>query len=139
MKLPQIGSKVRITTDWSQYKAGFAAYLPRMSVTEGVVVEPESWEYNDVIAVATGNPSFPVSSVPINRITNIEYLDGAESQRERKDVLNTAKVYQIPGSKGTTYTVTIDGKNHSCTCVAGQFGRSCKHVKQALELIQQEQ
>lgn len=44
------------------------------------------------------------------------------------------KEYEIPGSKGTPYTVTFRNGSWSCGCVGFGFRRKCKHVEKAKEL-----
>ena len=43
------------------------------------------------------------------------------------------RVHLVSGSKGSTYSVTIDGKQRSCTCPGYGFRRDCKHIRQVLE------
>ena len=50
--------------------------------------------------------------------------------------------YLVPSSKGTElYRVTFEGRGDSdealwrCTCMAGQNGRTCKHLKAVVAIV----
>ena len=42
----------------------------------------------------------------------------------------TQRVYVITGSKGSNYTVTVDGNQRTCTCPGYGFRKDCKHIRQ---------
>ena len=42
------------------------------------------------------------------------------------------RAYVIAGSKGSTYSVTIDGNQRTCTCPGYGFRKDCKHIRQVL-------
>lgn len=83
------------------------------------------WLRPDQIALSTGNPEFPFRVISRNKIVSINNkpVEQKESQ---------VKTFNVKGSKGDSYTVTIgNGKSH-CTCSGFQFRRTCKHVTEKL-------
>lgn len=38
--------------------------------------------------------------------------------------------YQVVGSKGAVYTITVANYGTYCSCPAGRFKHKCKHIKQ---------
>lgn len=81
------------------------------------------WLNPGQIALSTGNPEFPFRV--LNRSTIVSINNQAVEQKE-----STVKTFTVKGSKGDSYTVTVNaGKSH-CTCSGFQFRKSCKHVKE---------
>lgn len=72
-----------------------------------------------------------------DRVESIEYLDengnksssGTPVEAQQEPVEEQEGSWEVPGSKGTTYTVTRKDNHWTCTCVAGGFGKACKHVQ----------
>jgi len=80
------------------------------------------WLNPGQIALSTGNPEFPFRVIERSRIISIN-----NKVIEKQDTV--VKTFTVKGSKGDTYTVTVNsGKSH-CTCSGFQFRKSCKHVK----------
>jgi hypothetical protein len=132
-KKPAIGSKVRvhIKMDTSHYKIPNSEW-----VHEGTVVEDYPWAEDGTFALTSGLPAyakFPVRTVTLSWVTNLEYLDGSVAEKET--VNNATLTFSIEGSGKNVYTVTKNKDTWSCNCVAGQFRRACKHVKKAQELL----
>jgi hypothetical protein len=81
------------------------------------------WLKPGEIALSTGNPEFPFRILQKSQIVSIN-----NQIMEHKETV--MKTFNVKGSKGDTYTVTIgSGKSH-CTCSGFQFRRTCKHVKE---------
>lgn len=132
MDMPAIGALVRVTTDWSDYKKPFAQTVPRVYVTVGRVVEREPWEKDTVFGLHTANRKFPVSSVDISRVTQLEVLEEGFVQAVQPQEPHLAHkenaTFIVKGSKGNSYVVTRERNSYSCDCPAGSRGRRCKHV-----------
>jgi hypothetical protein len=47
-------------------------------------------------------------------------------QEEVKD--SNLKTWSVSGSKGDSYTVTLDDNQYSCTCSGFKFRGSCRHI-----------
>jgi hypothetical protein len=41
---------------------------------------------------------------------------------------STAKTWSVPGSRGDTYTVTLEDNIYSCTCSGFRFRSACRHI-----------
>ena len=80
------------------------------------------WLNPNQIALSTGNAEFPFRVIERSRIISIN-----NQAIEHKE--SAVKTFTVKGSKGDTYTVTVNsGKSH-CTCSGFQFRKSCKHIK----------
>ena len=137
---PEIGTNVRVTTDWSDFHNGCVEHLRiirKTNVTVGQVIfsqdhdDPNSFRVrvdNPLIDLG-GNPINPISCVPLRRTIEIidldsnEELDGAAWSDTVKN-----KTWTVSGSKGKEYTVTVKDENWTCTCPGFGFRRQCKHI-----------
>jgi hypothetical protein len=123
--IPLVGSKVRVTTRYRETYY-FATNPWRDTVFEGEVVKTDKWDGPDYFKVFTGNPEFPNSTININSVHNIEYIEGGPGREINSDT----RTWLVKGSKGDSYTVSQLGTKWSCTCSGFQFRRQCKHVKE---------
>ena len=81
------------------------------------------WLNPGQIALSTGNTEFPF------RVINKSLIISINNQAmEQKDTV--IKTFNVKGSKGDSYTVTVDSGKMHCTCSGFQFRKSCKHVKE---------
>lgn len=101
------------------------SYLPKIDVFEGEIVATPKWVEYPAIALTTGDKKWPVRIIAQDQIISIN-----NSPFVAEKIQPTVKQYQVTGSKGDIYTVSIDGKYKSCTCHAFQFRRNCKHITQ---------
>lgn len=66
-----------------------------------------------------------------------EGVDVRPRYAERRNGAASTLIIPVYGSTGTCYTVNITANARGilvgCTCVAGEFGRMCKHVAAALQ------
>jgi len=81
------------------------------------------WLNPGQIALSTGNPEFPFRV--LNRSTIVSINNQTIEQKE-----SAVKTFTVKGSKGDTYTVTVNSGASHCTCSGFQFRKSCKHVKE---------
>ena len=93
---------------------------------EGEMVATPKWVDYPAIALSTGLKKFPFRIIAK---ADIAEIDGVVSKPEVK--VAKVRTFEIKGSKGDVYTVNIGEKHSDCTCVAYQFRRSCKHIKEA--------
>jgi hypothetical protein len=49
----------------------------------------------------------------------------------KQQVFKGSAQYQIASSSGSTYTVTLQNNNWSCTCPGFGFRKRCRHLEQA--------
>lgn len=64
-----------------------------------------------------------------------ERYTSPETKEKEKLAEQGTKEFQIKGSKGNEYTVTLRGGEWSCTCVGFGFRRKCKHIEKAKQLV----
>ena len=90
----------------------------------GMIVPNPKWVTSDCICLSTGDTQFPFRIIDRTRILGInEYTMKAPDKR--------SETFVIQGSKpGTTYTVTRNETNWSCSCVGFGFRKDCKHVRE---------
>ena len=95
---------------------------PEFFEYEGEEVQVK-WLNPGQIALSTGNTEFPF------RVINKSLIISINNQAmEQKDI--AIKTFNVKGSKGDSYTVTVDSGKMHCTCSGFQFRKSCKHVKE---------
>jgi hypothetical protein len=130
LNYPKAGSYVRVRT--KPFKlAWMNAYPP--APPEGIVTQRK-----DKTALELWDAKKHFSPlIEWDRVESIEYLDEngntissdtpTEAQQEPEE--EQEESWEVPGSKGKIYTVTRKDNQWSCTCVAGSFGKACKHVQ----------
>lgn len=58
--------------------------------------------------------------------SDIISMNGLEYKHETAPAFKT---WNVKGSKGNEYTVTLSGAHYSCTCTGFTFHKTCKHIK----------
>ena len=132
---PAAGSKIRVHT--MPYKLEWMNRYPPKP-PEGTVQDRR-----DKTALVLINPRGYSPYIEWSRVKCIEYLDKdgkatgsvppVEAQPEAEEP--QLQSWQVAGSKGKVYTVERKGDHWSCNCVAGSFGKTCKHVTEMKEKI----
>jgi len=122
---PDIGSDIEIITNTPNPAQPHA--LPNRY--RGRVVIPFKWINEYDFCLTTGDSAFPVRVVDIRNVTEIKYLDGSIAVQTEYTAVPKIQSYTVEGSKGDVYIVTNDNGKWACDCVAGKFGRYCKHVE----------
>lgn len=92
---------------------------------EGELVATPKWVEYPAIALSTNDSKFKFRIIAKEDIVEI---NGKQNTEQLK---NKAKEVIIKGSKGDTYTVSIDKDSYSCTCSGFMFRRSCRHIMEA--------
>ena len=52
-----------------------------------------------------------------------------EFEKKPTNIPEPTKSWNVPGSKGNTYEVSIRNESFSCTCPGYAFTRHCKHIQ----------
>ena len=138
IKVPPIGTRVEVETfstiEWMNF--------PKPPLI-GIVAIGNPWDKPGTFRIVNREDVFGKthfeSVIAVDRVKSLKVL-GTSKDPENPDAANIpdpvkAKTFQIKGSKDNVYVVTLDGDKASCNCSAGQFGRACKHVKAARELL----
>lgn len=81
------------------------------------------WLNPGQIALSTSNPEFPFRVINKSQIVSIN--NQAMTQKD-----TAIKTFNVKGSKGDSYTVTVGSGKMHCTCSGFQFRKSCKHIKE---------
>jgi uncharacterized Zn finger protein len=55
-------------------------------------------------------------------------MDDTKVNQTSTPAVPAIRHWNVAGSKGNDYIVTVDGNKWSCDCPAGRFNRACKHV-----------
>jgi SWIM zinc finger len=95
---------------------------PETFMYEGEQIPAYKWSVPGTICLTTGNPQWPVREIHPDNIISID-----DSVIEHKAVTDT-KVFQVAGSKGQSYTVTVGPSGRTCTCPGFGFRKSCRHT-----------
>lgn len=108
---------------WPMRKA-YASYvdIPEYNTYTGTVIRNHKAIRPDQIGLTTGNKSFDMRVIDINRIAGFE--DSPEAAKAKAEY----KTYVVKGSKNAEYIVTQDHNQLTCTCPGFGFRRACKHV-----------
>jgi len=93
-------------------------------IIEGVVVNNPKWADANSITIETGNKDFPVSMISIKNIKNVEIIKGSTS--------DSTKYFNIQGSKGSTYVVSVRENQYSCTCTGFKYHGKCKNGEEVM-------
>jgi hypothetical protein len=114
---------------WPMRKA-YASYIiiPEFNTYTGQVVLKHGAVKTGQIGLTTGDPMFDMRVIDIDRILGFEDTVVAPSKTD-------SKTWTVQGSRGKTYTVTLDHGNYECSCPGFQFRRSCKHVDEKKETV----
>lgn len=128
---PEIGKTVEVILNTTKPAGEVAYHVPATETFTGDVVANEKWMDPGTFCITTGLPSrynFPVRNLLLKHVDNMSYVSGEKV--EKKEVKDPGSIERIViGSKGDKYVVKKVGKTWSCTCIAGQFNRPCKHIK----------
>jgi hypothetical protein len=122
-----VGEVVTIRVRDARNAAVFASgVINPINEYTGQILPNPKWIASDAICVSTGDSQFPFRVIDRDRIVGLDI--SLALPRELK--LNRA-TFIVNGSKpGTTYTVTRDHTQWSCTCVGFGFRKDCKHVRE---------
>lgn len=101
-------------------------YIPEFYDREGEQVPAPKWAEPGTICLTTGDPAFPVRTIHPSMIVSI---DDEPVQETKKDP--EIRVVEVPGSKGSVYSVTITPMGRTCNCPGYSYRRSCRHIGMA--------
>jgi len=125
-KLPNVGDCVRVESQGQWWRDGWK--FPITHEFEGVVVPSFPWLGGDYLCITSTESRLPVRSIKLSSILRITLASGEVRKFEEGSVPAVSNIYQVQGSKGAVYEVTRGDGHWRCNCLAGGFGRQCKHV-----------
>jgi hypothetical protein len=116
-------SNMRVTTRNPSHTEPnrFAFDQPKFCTYEGELISTPKWCAEGSIALATGNPLWPMRVLDGSLIVSIDDVEIVKPQPNVRTVT-------VDGSKGEKYLVTITPTEKTCTCVGFGFRRHCKHI-----------
>jgi hypothetical protein len=105
----------------------FFMHISEYDTFYGELLPIPKWAEADSLCITADIPS-KMRIIPKRLIVSID--DTAQKPVVAKPI-KPIKTFNVKGSKGEIYTVTIDGKHSTCTCTGFGFRRTCKHIKEA--------
>ena len=119
-----VGDLVTIRVRDTRNPAVFATGVVRQfNEYSGKILPNPKWVAQDAITLSTGISEFPFRIIERERIIGLGEAAPVAAPR--------SETFIVQGSKpGSTYTVTRDGSQWSCTCVGFGFRKDCKHVRE---------
>jgi len=135
---PAVGSAITVTTDWTDYFKTFMSYVRvnrNYNTQVGIVVESDHKDDPASFRLLTKNSHFPVSVVALERVCELEHLDGVVAETTTLAALSDEETWLVEGSKGNQYVVTRKGNTYGCECQGFGFRKTCKHVNAAKQEV----
>ena len=128
---PYPGCKVAITFELASYVLGHEGSVA--TTVTGVVDSATRFTPANFVRIVTDFDSpVRIREIPLHRITDIKYADGAAAQREA--VKDDTRTWVVEGSRGSRYTVVRSKNIWTCTCPGYQFRKSCRHVTELKDI-----
>ena len=125
IQIPSANSIVKVTVSFRNINYYTSESKPfDESIIEGVVVNNPKWVDANSITIETGNKDFPVSIISIKNIKKVDIIKGSTS--------DSTKYFNIQGSKGSTYVVSVRENQYSCTCTGFKYHGKCKHGEEVM-------
>ena len=125
IQIPSANSIVKVTASFRNINYYTSESKPfDESIIEGVVVNNPKWVDANSITIETGNKDFPVSIISIKNIKKVDIINGSTS--------DSTKYFNIQGSKGSTYVVSVRENQYSCTCTGFKYHGKCKHGEEVM-------
>ena len=124
LEIPTVGSKIVVDLA-TAIGPNMIPPQPNTVQFQGEVLPSYKW-LTDREFCMTGDDAMPVRVINLKNVRNIVIQFGGT-----KTVVASAKMFQIQGSKGTTYTVMRSPNGWSCTCKGFEFRKSCRHITEA--------
>lgn len=120
MHIPQVGSRVRVTTRYRNYYIYTAKEQPFVEyIYEGTVLPSEKFDKPGTFNI-TGDERMRSRNIALTSVVSMDYLSG-------KSTKSAIRAFLIK-SGDKSYLVTADGRNYECNCVGFQYRHKCKHV-----------
>lgn len=125
IRIPSANSIVKVTVSHRNTNYFTSVSDPfEESIIEGVVVNNPKWADANSITIETGNKDFPVSMIAIKNIKKVDIINGSTS--------DSTKYFNVQGSKGSTYVVSVREGQYSCTCTGFKYHGKCKHGEEVI-------
>ncbi len=133
--IPEIGTEVEVCMKNPLMLTARYSGMPDSNWYRGKVMKSLNWMSPDMFCLSTDIKESPIRILDQDRILDLRYVDGSTAEHVELAEKPKFQIWQVDGSKGNVYTVTLDSGKWSCDCVAGRFNRPCKHVKKIQESL----
>lgn len=133
--IPQVGTEVEVCMKNPLMLSARYSGMPDSTWYRGKVMRPLKWMSPDMFCLSTDIKESPIRILDQDRILDLRLVGGGEVEHVELKEKPKFQMWQVDGSKGNVYTVTLDNNKWSCDCVAGRFNRPCKHVKKIQESL----
>ena len=97
-----------------------------LTTVRGRIMLRPNWCKPTQLAIATGNPDFPMAVVDTSYVV---------SSKKSEAKTNSSRIFSVK-SGDKQYTVQIDAGKFHCNCVGFGFRQHCKHVTAVAEKLQ---
>jgi len=129
---PPVGSTVSVTTEHKGVYLGqdfdYNFYEDVKVLPSQKYDKPNTFRVKATDSVHIQERVIPLKSVSILIVDGQQYIDDGTS--------NELITVKVDGSKGRKYTVTIMGGNPiECDCTGFKFRRTCRHLAEALTIV----
>ena len=133
--IPNVGTEVEVCMKNPLPLSARYSGMPDFFWYSGKILKQLSWVTSDMFCLSTDDKQSPVRVLDKDRVLDIRLVDGSSTERVEIKEKPSFSMWQVDGSRGQVYIVTLDDGKWTCDCVAGQFNRMCKHVKAVMEEI----
>ena len=133
--IPAVGSEIEVCMKNPLPITARYPGEPDRNWYRGTVMKSLNWMSPEMFCLSTGIKESPIRILDQDRILDLRFVDGTEAAQVVVAEKPKFQIWQVDGSKGAVYNVTLDAGKWSCDCVAGRFNRPCKHVKKIQEQL----
>lgn len=126
--LPKIGTT--ITATMRQDNEMYLVWQPETVDYTGTIVPSFPWMNSDQFCMTTGLINYPVRTLRLSHVEKMVDSFGKQSTISMPKI-SVPTHWTVQGSKGDTYVVNRTNDRWACTCIAGPYGKICRHIKQA--------
>jgi len=126
--LPQVGDEVTVVV--RNRLQGMVVWYPATDTHQGRIMATPKWVEDGNFCMTGDVPQHPMRVLNYANVVSITKNGQAVTVPVIKKAAEpVVKTYEIAGSRGNSYTVTYNNGTWKCPCVAGGFGKECRHVK----------
>lgn len=133
--IPEVGTEVEVCMANPLMPSARSPDMSDRFWYRGRIMKSLSWMSQEQFCLSKDDPQSPIRVLDQDRILDLRFVDGGTAQTVEVKEKPKFQIWQVDGSKGAVYNVKLDSGKWSCDCPAGQFNRSCRHVKQVQEQI----
>ena len=130
--IPAVGSEIEVCMANPLMPTARYPGEPDRNWYRGTVMKSLKWMSPDMFCLSTDIKESPIRILDQDRILDLRYVDGSEAEHVEVKAKPKFQIWQVDGSKGNVYNVTLDNGKWSCDCPASSFRRGslCKHIKE---------